>query len=493
MATNKTTTTTATISTSNDNDDEIDEIFESMYGSCKAENLRSDGTLVARIVEWKLANGQHANIFIPTLVDEDEEKLDDGEEDGEVDEENQRFKFDLDEEKKKSCVKFTFDGHKDSLFGIDCTPSKTLRNGKRGPALVATGGGDDVAILWNAETGSLIARLEGHTDSVVSIAFNSTGEYVATGGYDSCVKIWQARGPKTGSLVATLEGPGQEIEWIKWHPKGDVILAGSADGSTWMWLAPDQMFMQLFTGHEDRVNCGSFTANGKLVVTGSNDATLRVWDPKTGKTIHKFTGHLFHQDPVVSLGIHHKRPLVVSGSTDGTVCVVHAKKGKILSNFHHGKAVQAALKRKNKDGSGKGETEDEDEVLEFGIVETVAFSNTNEWIASGDIAQNGSLGSVCVWDLKSQRLRFSSTIDSGITKLTWHPTQPLLYVCSLDGIIREYDARSGTMTKRWYGHRNSILDMSILQNDDDTYILTASDDWFAMSFSLREGGEKLCE
>ena len=119
---------------------------------------------------------------------------------------------------------------------------------------MATGGGDDVAILWNAETGKQIARLEGHTDSVVAIAFNNTGEYVATGGYDSCVKIWQARGPKTGTLIATLEGPGQEIEWIKWHPKGDVILAGSADGSSWMWLAPDQMFMQVFTGHEDRVN-----------------------------------------------------------------------------------------------------------------------------------------------------------------------------------------------------------------------------------------------
>ena len=42
----------------------------------------------------------------------------------------------------------------------------------------------------------------------------------------------------------------------------------------------------VFTGHEDRVNCGSFTANGKLVVTGSNDATVRVWDPKSGKTKH---------------------------------------------------------------------------------------------------------------------------------------------------------------------------------------------------------------
>ena len=147
----------------------------------------------------------------------------------EEEEKEVRFKFDV--PGGKPHAKNVFEGHKDSLYAVSGTPSKTLRNGKRGPALMATGGGDDVAILWNAETGKQIARLEGHTDSVVAIVFNNTGEYVATGGYDSCVKIWQARGPKTGTLIATLEGPGQEIEWIKWHPKGDVILAGSADGS----------------------------------------------------------------------------------------------------------------------------------------------------------------------------------------------------------------------------------------------------------------------
>ena len=80
-----------------------------------------------------------------------------------------------------------------------------------------------------------------------------------------------------------------------------------------------------------------------------------------------------------------------------------------------------------------------------------------------------------------------------MTRVIWHPTQPLLYVCGLDGIVREYDARSGSMTRRWCGHRNAILDMSLLQNDDDTYLLTASDDYFGMSFSLRDGGEKLSE
>ena len=42
-----------------------EETFDTIYGSCKAESLGVDGTLVAQIVEWKLANGDHAKMYIP--------------------------------------------------------------------------------------------------------------------------------------------------------------------------------------------------------------------------------------------------------------------------------------------------------------------------------------------------------------------------------------------------------------------------------------------
>ena len=42
---------------------------------------------------------------------------------------------------------------------------------------------------------------------------------------------------------------------------------------------------QVFTGHAGAVTCGGFTPDGKAVVTGGGegDASLRVWNPKTGE------------------------------------------------------------------------------------------------------------------------------------------------------------------------------------------------------------------
>ncbi len=138
------------------------------------------------------------------------------------------------------------------------------------------------------------------------------GAYAATASYDSTIKIWNAR---TGACVQTLEGPDGDVEWITWHKNADVLLAGSKDGTVWMWLAPAGKFMQVFAGHEDEVTCGMFAANGKSVITASLDRTCRVWNPKDGKCRHQFLGYQFHKDGIVSMDVHHSKPLVATGES----------------------------------------------------------------------------------------------------------------------------------------------------------------------------------
>lgn len=54
---------------------------------------------------------------------------------------------------------------------------------------------------------------------------------------------------------------------------------------------------QVFTGHSGPVRCGSFTPDGKLVVTGGGegDNSLKVWDPKNGScTLSVMDAHNYH-------------------------------------------------------------------------------------------------------------------------------------------------------------------------------------------------------
>ena len=74
----------------------------------------------------------------------------------------------------------------------------------------------------SAEGGSFC--LEGHSDSVGSVAFSFDGKYLATGGLDGAVRVWTTEGQPR--LLFALEGPAKEVEWLQWHPRGYALLAG---------------------------------------------------------------------------------------------------------------------------------------------------------------------------------------------------------------------------------------------------------------------------
>lgn len=61
--------------------------------------------------------------------------------------------------------------------------------------------------------------------------------------------------------------------------------------------------LQVFSGHTGPVRCGSFTPDGKAVVTGGGegDATLKVWDPKAGTCTGTVQGHGFHEAGMLAL------------------------------------------------------------------------------------------------------------------------------------------------------------------------------------------------
>ncbi len=72
-------------------------------------------------------------------------------------------------------------GHKDNILSVAFSP-----DGKH----LASGSNDQTVKLWSIESKTEINTLKGHTDYVSSVAFSRDGKYLASGSNDMTVKLW---------------------------------------------------------------------------------------------------------------------------------------------------------------------------------------------------------------------------------------------------------------------------------------------------------------
>src|SRR5206468_1110806 len=129
------------------------------------------------------------------------------------------------------------------------------------------------------------------------------------------------RYPSHPQVVLTLAT--QAVLTLAWSPDGKYIASGGADGSVQVWNATTAHTYVTYRGHTAAVNALVWSPDGKYIASGGADSSVQVWDATTGHTLFTYHGHTAAVNAVEWQKGPHLLPgyegRIASGGTDATV------------------------------------------------------------------------------------------------------------------------------------------------------------------------------
>lgn len=102
------------------------------------------------------------------------------------------------------------------------------------------------------------------------------------------VRIWRDGKP---AVTKALPDGLQLVSGAPLDPVGKRFVAAQPDGTTAILTTEEDSEPRRLVGHTGPIACAGFSANGRLLITGSHDRTARVWDAVTGTAISVLRGH----------------------------------------------------------------------------------------------------------------------------------------------------------------------------------------------------------
>ena len=142
--------------------------------------------------------------------------------------------------------------------------------------LLASVGSDKIVRVWNVTDNQTEnpQTFPGHSGPVYTAAFSATGEYLATAGWDSKIRIWNM---KNGTLHKTLSGHEHDIWSLAFDDCEGLLASAGQDGTVRIWSLDADEPIQTIHAHKTVCHVVRFSIDGKSVFSGGRDGSVRKW------------------------------------------------------------------------------------------------------------------------------------------------------------------------------------------------------------------------
>ncbi|MBZ5563445.1 MAG: WD40 repeat domain-containing protein [Acidobacteriia bacterium] len=210
----------------------------------------------------------------------------------------------------------TLEGHENTVRSIAFSPDGRY---------LASGSVDATVKLWEVEAAHEARTLAGHRDMVTAVAFSPDSRSLASAGIDETVRIWEVN---TGREPRTLTGHTSEVYSVSFSPDGRRLASGGLDGTVRIWEMETSLTVLTLKGRVGKAVV--FSPDGKLLAGTCYDNTIRLWESDTGRETLVLKGHA---DAVNSLAFSPDGRYLASASSDKTIMLWDVGTGRQTRTF----------------------------------------------------------------------------------------------------------------------------------------------------------------
>ena len=278
----------------------------------------------------------------------------------------------------------------------------------------------------------------------------------------------KAIGYENISIAKTLTSHLSYVNTISISPDGQILVSGSADKTIKIWNLSTGQEIRTLKGHSQPINSLAISPDGQTLVTGSADKTIKIWNLSNGQEIRTLKGH---SNPVNSLSISSDWQTLVTGSADKTIKVWNLSTGQeirtLTGNFSYVNTLAISPDGQTL-ASGSADkiikiwnlsTGQEIRTLKGhdSYVNTLAISPDGQTLASGSADKT-----IKVWNLSTgQEIRTLRGHDSWVKSLAISPDGQTIVSGSADNTIKIWNVSTGQEIRTLTGHSNHVNSLAI--------------------------------